>query len=241
MSANPFMHPDKTHTLTDDLEPFLHVLGWTTLRLLPAIDTYDGHERVGDMQPFDKYYKPHGGSDKGGRGKRTLLLSGEYPSSTFRPQDSTPFNLLRELKKPFKSFYAEDPPTAKERKKVDVPLDHFNEELYFLRDTISQYDNDMKRLRTSTWFIATMKTSLTGEGWPKADKANNKLPIHYGGTRVRDQNMAGRRQRTQNLWEDSKGLRSSSKRAASPTPERSAKRLAWYPRCVWNWDLICLG
>ena len=225
MSANLLMHPGKMHTLTDDLESFLHVLGWTTLRFLPAVGTYDGYDRVGDMLPFDEHYKPHRGSDKGGRGKYTLLLSGRYPSSTFRPQDSTPlFNLLRELSKPFKSFYAEDPPTVEERKKVDVPLDRLDEELYFLRGTISQYDKDMERLQTPTWFIATMKTSLTGEEWPKADRANNKLPIHYGGTEVQDQNMAERRQHTQNLWEDSKGLRSSSKRAASPTPERSAKR-----------------
>ena len=78
----------------------------------------------------------------------------------------------------------------------------------------------MKRV----WFITTMKTSLAEKGWPEPDKANDKLFIPYGGTKVQDQNMAERRQRTQNLWEDSKGLRNSSKRAASPTPERSAER-----------------
>ena len=198
MSANLLMHSGKMHTLTDDLESFLHVLGWTTLRFLPAIGTYDGYDRVGDMQPFDEHYKPHGGSDKGGRGKWTLLLSGQYPSPTFRPQDSTPlFNLLRDLSKPFKSFYLEDPPTADERKKVDASSSSSNRELQKLSFAIEEYDEDMGRLETSTWFIATMKTSLAGEGWPKADKANNKLPIHYGGTKVQDQNMAERRRHTQ--------------------------------------------
>ena len=225
MSANLLMHPGKMHTLTDDLESFLHVLGWTTLRFVPSIQAYTGVRRAHDMEPFDEHYKPHESSDEGGDRKSQLLYSGRYPSSTFRPEHPTPlFNLLKELSKPFKSLYEENPPTAEERKTVDVPLDRLDEELYFLRGTISQYDKDMKRLQTSTWFITTMETSLAGEGWPNADKTNNKLPIHYGGTKVQDQNMAERRQHTQNLWEDSKGLRSSSKRAASPTPERSAKR-----------------
>ena len=225
MSANLLMHPGKMHALTDDLESFLHVLGWTTLRFLPAISTYDGYDRAGDMLPFDEHYKPHGGSDKGGRQKRYLLCSSCYPSSVFCPQDSTPlFNLLRELSKPFKSFYAEDPPTAEDRRRVDASLDNSDIQVAIRRVRIFQHDEDMKCLDSSTRFIKTMKTVLDGEGWPEADKANPRLPIHYGGTKVQDQNKAEQRQRTQDLWEDSKGLRSSSKRAASPTPERSAKR-----------------
>ena len=225
MSASLLRHPGKMHTLTDDLESFLHVLGWITLRFLLAIGTYDGHAHSYDMRPFDEHYKPCGSSDKGGGGKRTLILSGEYPLDEFQPREETPLSdLFMVLSSPFKSLYATRPPTAEERKRVDVPLDRLDEELYILHSTISRYDNDMKRLQTSTWFITTMKTALAEKGWPEADKANDKLPIHYGGTEVQDQNMAERRQRTQNLWEDSKGLRNSSKRAASPTPERSAKR-----------------
>jgi hypothetical protein len=37
MSANLLQHPGKMHTLTDDLESFLHVLGWMTLRYVPAM------------------------------------------------------------------------------------------------------------------------------------------------------------------------------------------------------------
>ena len=225
MSANLLMHPGKMHTLTDDLESFLHVLGWTTLRFVPSIQAYTGVRRAHDMEPFDEHYKPHESSDEGGDRKSQLLYSGRYPSSTFRPEHPTPlFNLLRELSKPFKSLYEENPPTAEDRKKIGASSCSSNRELQKLSFVIEEYDEDMGRLETSTWFIATMKTSLIGEGWPKADKANNKLPIHYGGTKIQDQNMAERRQHTQNLWEDSKGLRSSSKRAASPTSERSAKR-----------------
>ena len=225
MSANLLMHPGKMHTLTDDLESFLHVLGWTTLRFVPSIQAYTGVRRAHDMEPFDEHYKPHESSDEGGDRKSQLLYSGRYPSSTFRPEHPTPlFNLLKELSKPFKSLYEENPPTAEERKMVDVTPDRVDDDLIFLRRTISNYDEDIKRLDSSTWFIATMKMVSDGEGWPKADKVNLKLPVHYGGTKVQDQNKAEQRQRTQDLWEDSKGLRSSRKRAASPTPGCSAKR-----------------
>ena len=160
-----------------------------------------------------------------GGGKRTLVLSGEYPSDEFQPREETPLSdLFMELSSPFKSLYTTRPPTAEERKKVDISFDLSNRELRKLSLAIEQYDQDMGCLESSTWFIATMKTSLAGEGWPEADKANDELPIHYGGTKVQDQNMAERCQRTQNLCEDSKGLRNTLKRTASPTPERSAKR-----------------
>ena len=213
MSAGLLRHPGKMHTLTDDLESFLHVLGWITLRFLPAIGTYDDHDRSYDMRPFDEHYKPCGSSDKGGGGKRTLVLSGEYPSDEFQPREETPLSdLFMELSSPFKSLYTTRPPTAEERKKVDISFDLSNRELRKLSLAIEQYDQDMGCLESSTWFIATMKTSLAGEGWPEADKANDELPIHYGGTKVQDQNMAERCQRTQNLCEDSKGLRNTLKR-----------------------------
>ena len=223
MSANLLMHPGKMHTVTDDLESFLHVLGWTTLRFVPSIQGYSGARRAYDMEPFDEHHKAHEGSDEGDR-KSHLLYSGRYPSSTFCPEHPTPlFNLLKELSKPFKSLYEENRPTAEDRKRVDASPDSSDIQVAILRVKIFQYDEDMKCLDSSTWFIETMKMALN-EGWPKADEANPKLPIHYGGTKIQDQNKAEQRQRTQDLWEDSKGLRSSRKRAASPTPECSAKR-----------------
>ena len=40
MSTNLLQHPGKKHTLTDDLESFLHVIGWVTLCYIAAIDSY---------------------------------------------------------------------------------------------------------------------------------------------------------------------------------------------------------
>ncbi|KAF8421911.1 hypothetical protein L210DRAFT_384715 [Boletus edulis BED1] len=48
MSANPLEQPGKFHTVTDDPESFLHVLGWMTLRYVPAIDSYYAEDRGED-------------------------------------------------------------------------------------------------------------------------------------------------------------------------------------------------
>ncbi|KAF8132585.1 hypothetical protein EV363DRAFT_1449474 [Boletus edulis] len=47
--------PGKFHMVTDDLESFLHVLGWMTLRYVPAIDSYDAEDRSEDMGMFDQH------------------------------------------------------------------------------------------------------------------------------------------------------------------------------------------
>ena len=65
MSGNLLWHSGKMYTLTDDLESLLHVLGWITLRFLPAIGTYDGHNHSYDMGPFHEHYEPCGISNKG--------------------------------------------------------------------------------------------------------------------------------------------------------------------------------
>ena len=226
MSANLLQHPGKMHTLTDDLESFLHVLGWTTLRYLPAMESYEAEDRTDDLEKFDEQSIRKGRSDRGGLLKSYALGLGQYPSINYQPIRKTPLSdLLVELSLPFKSFYSMRPPTAEERKKVDVPLDRLDEELYFLRGTISRYDKDMKRLQSSTWYIDTMSTSLDEEGWPSDDEADEKLPIDVPcATKRQVQNKTNQRLNTQNVWVSSKGLPSSSKRAASPTPERSAKR-----------------
>ncbi|KAF8444050.1 hypothetical protein L210DRAFT_3502701 [Boletus edulis BED1] len=48
MFVNLLQQPGKFHKVTDDLESFLHVLGWMTLRYVPAIDSYDAEDRGED-------------------------------------------------------------------------------------------------------------------------------------------------------------------------------------------------
>ena len=225
MSANLLQRPGKVHTFTDDLESFLHVLGWMTLRYVPARDTYRPHHRGIDMDMFDQHYKLHGYSDQGGHLKSYVLGAGKYPSSTYRPRSQTPlFKLLRQLRKPFKSLYA-DPPTDDDRQCVQVRPDATDRVLYRLWDTIDQYDQDIGHLESPTWFINEIKQALDEEAWPTDDKADENLPIASSNdTHRQAQNKISRLQNTHSVWERSKGLSRNSKREASPTPEPSAKR-----------------
>lgn len=166
----------------DDVESFLHVLGWTSLRHVPAVETNKAFRRVWDTTPFDTYSKC-GSSGMGVSGVRKLLLlrSGHYPSSSFSPREATPvFDLLRKLSQPFKSLYQENPPTAEDRKKVDVPFDHSDGELKNLLFAIEQYDKDIGTLESSDWFIDTVKMALDEEKWPTDDKTEDEiLPMEY--------------------------------------------------------------
>ena len=226
MSANLLQHPGKLNTLTDDLESFLHVLGWMTLRYVPAVDSYGPGRRGRDLAMFDEHYEEDGRSAEGGDRKSDALGRGSYPSVAFRPRTPTPLcDLLAELIGPFKSLYTVRPPTAEDRKKVDVPKSQYNEKLEDLSQDIRRYDRDIEQLQSPSWFIDQIQQTFNRQDWPVDDKADANLPIAFSGwTQRQAQNRTNRLQHTHNLWESSKGLSRSSKRAASPTPEPSAKR-----------------
>ena len=83
MSANLLQHPGKLSTLADDLESFLHVLGWMTLRYVPAADSYEAEDRDDDMVVFGQHSVRKGRSDHGGHVKSLAFHAVGYPSSTF--------------------------------------------------------------------------------------------------------------------------------------------------------------
>ena len=228
MSANLLQNPGKLHTLTDDLESFLHVLAWMMLRFVPTIKAYDAEKRHRDMQKFDEHFPSESSLDEGGMQKADALGRGVYPSIRFQPKEKTPlFELLRILRKPFKSLYAAEPPTDEDRNMVDVPKSQYDQALEDLSRDIRRYDEDIKRLESSYWFMDTMQTALDWNGkWPYDDKAEDQLVKRPGATKRQNDNLAKQIQHSQNLMQSSRGFQSSSKRAASPTPgpERSAKR-----------------
>ena len=114
MSAKLLRDVRKMHELGDDLESFLHVLGWTTLRYLPAVDSYEASGE--DMKTFDGHRRFAGGPDIGGRLKVLMLCRGGYPSEDFQPRQPTPLSgLLRALSSPFASLYSLDPPDEASR------------------------------------------------------------------------------------------------------------------------------
>ncbi|KAF8549305.1 hypothetical protein OG21DRAFT_611228 [Imleria badia] len=227
MSANLLLHPGKMHTFTDDLESFLHVLGWTALRYVPAMDSYSAVRRAKDLFIFDEHYREQGHSERGGDDKARAFRAGDYPSPNFQPRMLTPLSgLLEKLGSPFKSLYAVSPPTAEARKNVTALPDISSKSQLLSYAAVIQYDHDIECLQSSTWFIDMMETALSDhDKWPTDDRADESLPIDFsGGTRRQVQNRTKELQHTQKLLEDSKGLSRRSKRAASPTPEPSAKR-----------------
>ena len=225
MSANLLRHPGKLNTLTDDLESFLHVLAWMMLRYVPAGDSYGALRRGRDMVMFDEHFRERGHSERGGEDKAQAFEAGRYPSRIFRPRCETPLlKLMQELSKPFKSLYG-DPPTNDDRGRVQVRPDGTDRVLYRLWDTIDQYDQDIGHLESQIWFINEIKKALDEEVWPADDEADANLPISFDNYTDRQvQNKISQLQNTHDVWERSKGLSRNSKRAASPTPEPSAKR-----------------
>ena len=214
MSANLLQNPSKMHTLADDLESFLHVLGWMTLRYVPAIDGYSAVQRGRDMTIFDEYLD-EGFWREGGNSKSNVLGSGSYPSRTFRPRIETPlFQLIRILSMPFKSLYDNSLDVVGNTDGDDDALE------------IRRYNRDMQRLQNPSWFIDGMETALERQGWPTDDKADEMLPIarlsHE--TEIQVRNRTSQLRSNHNAWIMSKGVPRSSKREASPTPESSSKR-----------------
>ena len=226
MSANLLQQAGKLNTLTDDLESFLHVLAWMMLRYVPASDDYDAEDRGRDMLKFNEHSIRKRRFDHGGDRKCDALGRGSYPSVVFRPRTPTPLcDLLTELTSPFKSLYAVRPPTAEDREKVNVPKSKYDHNLEDLSVDIRRYDRHIEQLQSSSWFINQIQEAFNRQDWPADDKADETLPIDFsGGTRRQVQNKNDQLRNTNSLWESSKGLSRSSKRAASPTPESSAKR-----------------
>ena len=224
MSANLLQHPGKMHALTDDLESFLHVLGWMTLRYVPATDSYTAFRRGMDLRKFDEHYQEEGHSAEGGDAKSDSLRGGSYPSQSFRPRCKTPLSkLLEGLKAPFKSLY--DPPTEEDRNKVQVRPDSSDRELYRLWDRVDQYDQHIRHLQSPIWFVNEIKKALDLDGWPTNDASDLNLPIASGKQTERKMELhTSQLQYTQSQWAMSKAPSMTSKRTGSPTPEPSAKR-----------------
>ena len=227
MSAKLLRDVGKIHELGDDLESFLHVLGWITLRYLPAVDSYEASCRGEDMKMFDEHRRFAGGHDIGGRFKVLMLCRGGYPSEDFQPRQPTPLSrLLRALSSPFKSIYSLDPPDVALRTKYEnLKRQNPDNESAYNDHPVHTYDLGIQRSKSSLWFITTVGDALANKTWPTDDKADPELPISFSfltdGEEVRKMN---RRHHTYDQWVQSKTLPGSSKRSGSPTPESGNKR-----------------
>ena len=223
MSACLLQNSGMFHVLKDDLESFLHMLSWTTLCYMPAIDSHTSDDRAKDLKKFDEYDVYQGGADHGGLGKRDSLGARTYPSQTFQPRDHTPiFRLIRTLRNPFRSLYVE-PPTVEDRVKINDPETEDDDTIKDLSAEISRYDRETAQLQSPAFFISQVQVALDKNDWPTNDKADGSLPISSlaGDTAKQKQTKESQLQQTRNQWESSRELSGSSKRGASPAPESS--------------------
>ncbi|KAF9231136.1 hypothetical protein BU15DRAFT_11483, partial [Melanogaster broomeanus] len=159
MSTVLLRKPGKLHTLEDDIESFLHVLGWATIRYVPTTAAYSGEQRASHLHQFFDIVDFHlRGTAVGGDGKAAMLGLGGYPPATFKLKRPSPlFRLLRDLSSPFKSRYMLEPPTDEVRAQLLTLTDVADDETITLQSSVRLYDRDMNRLKSSTWFIELLE------------------------------------------------------------------------------------
>ncbi|KAG9317803.1 hypothetical protein JVU11DRAFT_2026 [Chiua virens] len=214
MSAKLLEDPHKYHELSDDLESFLHVLAWITLRYVPAIDTYLASDRDNDLAMFDEVCANQGHFESGGRIKALAFAAAIYPSRKFRPKIPTPLlKLLRRLRVPFKSLYGEPTSDTSDDDETESDIEEkLDDALSVIREVSAKR---LKSLETSALFLKHTSRALEKGIWPTDDKTDKNLPGNFAKTNKTEPKTT--RYRSSHLV--------GSKREASPTPEQGTKRL----------------
>ncbi|KAI5983285.1 hypothetical protein EDD15DRAFT_2556972, partial [Pisolithus albus] len=173
MSAALLEKPGHPHALEDDIESFVHVLGWTVLSYLPSpMDKDDRAALVSYL--YDHSWKTSSG-EKGGLVKALYLKSGNYPPHDFMlPEPSQIPEPIREVASPFQARYSKAPTEAQvkrfQRFKALVSNGQLDEES--LNDQlVHQYQLGIHRLSSSEWFLSTIQDAFERPGWPAEDRA----------------------------------------------------------------------
>ncbi|KIJ09577.1 hypothetical protein PAXINDRAFT_172454, partial [Paxillus involutus ATCC 200175] len=232
MSAVLLRNPGMTHTLQDDIESFLHVLVWASIKYVPATNSYSAEERGSDLRRiFDAIDFVKDGAVIGGNTKEDVLGCGSYPPTNFKPKRPSPLlRLLETFSSPFESRYIAKPPTEEERALVEREGDSIA--IQIRRLSVKKYDEDMTLSKTSEWFIETLEKALQAEGWPSDDKAQKGLGLdtQTSGlyTDAQRSRKSGQLLSSQSQREDSKSMAGAGslkrERNTSPTPEGPTKR-----------------
>ncbi|KAI5983279.1 hypothetical protein EDD15DRAFT_1899587 [Pisolithus albus] len=163
MSAALLENPGHSHLLEDDIESFVHVLGWTVMSYLPSPMDRSKRTHIASLL-YDHSFKVTTGREEGGLVKTDKFKGGDYPSKYFTLTEPSPIlELMRDLASPFRARY-EDPPTAANWKTFGV----FNtlvlngqlreEALYDL--LVHRYQLGIHRLSSSEWFLGTIQDAL---------------------------------------------------------------------------------
>ncbi|KAI6014772.1 hypothetical protein BKA83DRAFT_343491 [Pisolithus microcarpus] len=180
ISAALLDNPAGQHQLIDDIESFVHVLGWTVLCFLPSpMDVDDRKHVVSSL--YNHSSKSAIGQRKGGNTKQDKFISGDYPSEEFKLTEHSPIlELIRSLASPFYARYC-NPPTEQNRNTFESIVAFFLEKQFDMKllDTlpVPRYDLGIERLNSSEWFLNTIQDALKAPGWPDEDVVgDNVLP-----------------------------------------------------------------
>ncbi|KAI6001390.1 hypothetical protein EDD15DRAFT_2193014 [Pisolithus albus] len=179
MSAALLEKPGHSHVFEDDVESFVHVLGWTALSYLPSpMDRYSRMDLVSYL--YDHSWKTSSG-EKGGLVKALHLEVGDYPPEEFTLTEPSPIlELIRDIASPFRARY-NDPPTEAQLRRFEdfkalVSNGQLDEES--LNDQlVHRYQLGIHRLSSSEWFLGTIQDALQRPGWPAKDGGGAKLTI----------------------------------------------------------------
>ncbi|KAI6116486.1 hypothetical protein F5141DRAFT_1213080 [Pisolithus sp. B1] len=191
--------PGRLHELKDDIESFIHVLGWTVLCYLLGPMGKDDRTALVSLL-YDHSWKTLSGGEKGGLAKGYALKSGDYPPKTFTLAEPSPIlELIWTLASPFQARYG-DVPTASQIERYDrlkkKLADGFCEQEDVEDHPVYKYLQGTDRLRSSEWFLRTIEDALEHPGWPVEDGAGDKLVVFTEGT-AKQQQRAEQRVKTE--------------------------------------------
>ncbi|KAI5983277.1 hypothetical protein EDD15DRAFT_2129162, partial [Pisolithus albus] len=158
----------------DDIESFVHVLGWTVLSCLPSpMDRYERADLVSYL--YDHSFRDTTGRERGGRAKELQFKAGDYPSKYFTLTEPSPIlELIWEVASPFRARYSDPPTEAQLRRFEDFKALVSNGQLdeESLNDQlVHRYQLGIHRLSSSEWFLTTIQDAFERPGWPAKDGA----------------------------------------------------------------------
>jgi hypothetical protein len=201
MSAALLSDPTKHQDFEDDLESFLHVLTWTSLRYCPSNLT--DQERSSHLSSiFDEVREKNGVYVGGGWKSGCLVRNAYLPSELVAFSAGSPLlDLLREINPPFAVRY-QAPPSKEDFHAYETartsledsttPSTPLTLSIISTMAPYMIYQQKLQNLKRRSWFPVMIRSYLQNPDltWPTDDKAE-RLPLG-------DKSTATKRQKAQN-------------------------------------------
>jgi hypothetical protein len=197
MSGALLSDPTKHQDFEDDLESFLHVLTWTSIRYCPSNLT--DQERSSHLSlMFDEVHEKNGVYIGGGCKCGGLVRNTYLPSELVAFSAGSPLlDLLREINPPFAVRY-QVPPSKEDFHAYEtarISLENSTTPFWpgiLANMAYGKYQQELQNLKRRSWFPLMIRAYLQNPdlAWPTDDKAE-RLPLGHKST-------ATKRQKAQN-------------------------------------------